>query len=275
MKFYNNRKPIEVTSDYQINGTQLDVKKKWLSPCTLTLAHSTVVLLLNTPYNGKSVLFLERDWTVQASDKEDDFELVTTHNKEIQNHFENLDVLEEGIDAAVGASMSTVYISEDYWVAPSCKWLLDMSKVDAVFFERMCSYTRTFDIVFCGGNNTLDTLNSVSRKKDHGKVMELLTKSCAVYSTGPDPLDWKDLIRFKKNQHTWKEVADYANSQEDGSEESDEEWIQGQTDDELSDEISDGYTTDVLEESSDDDVNILDNEDYEKYERQSKKARVD
>ena len=273
MKFYSNRKPIEVTSDYEIDGTPLEVKQKWLSPCSLTLANATVILLLNKPYNGKNTLFLERDWTTRASDNEDDFELVAAHNKEIQSHFEGLELLTVGVEAAIGASMSSVYISENFWICPESKWCLDMKKVHAVFFERMSSYTRTFDIVFCGNDNVIDTLTSISRKQDYKRVMDILSPKCTVYSTGPDPLDWRELIKFKKKQHSWKEVAEYANSQED-SEESEEEWVQGETDEEFTDESSEEYQTDTSEEESTDEdiVQILDH-DYDNYERQSKIAR--
>ena len=274
MKFYSNRKPIEITNDYQINGETLDVKKKWLAPCTLTLANSTVILLLNKPFDNKTVLYLEKDWTVNASDKEDDFELVSEHNKMVQSFFGDLELLNNGIEAAIGASMSSVYISKQFWICPGNKWLLDMSQVEAVFLERMCSYTRTFDIVFCGNNIILESLNSISRKKDHKQVMDILTDVCTVYTTGPDPLEWKDLLKFKKNGHTWKEVANKANTQQDSSEESEEEWVQGQTEDEYS-EVSEYDYSDLGEEGSEDEyVHVLDNEDYDNYERQSKKAKT-
>ena len=270
-----------------------NIETIYIFPCTLSIGDCEVVISCRdaTHINNKTEVYLRRNWCNQPlgkfTDDEDD-KSVAHLNESIVDLFDgqNIVTLSESFEGRVEKTfdMSNVYVTDTHIVSPNAKTILPLKSCDAVFLERVTSYTRTFDVTFICGEKTF-TIGSVQRKMYLQFVKNAL-KQYGVYETGPDPIPWPQMMRRKsKDNLTWKQMHDMITRSDNTSDEDESEWEEGDTDCEeehSSEEDEVDYPTGEEDESdaynscssTDDDYCLEGNEDYDAYEaRQTSKRR--
>ena len=284
MKFKQTNKSnknVELTAkdgDLYLDGKKLEIKQKYFTPCTGSRPEATLTLLLNDEVNGDNVLFLEKQWNYNHSG-EDDRPIINKLNESIvdlaQPCKDELKSFEARPDGSFDPAM--VFVSKTHILCPLSKSLYDLNKLEAVFLERVSSYTRSFDVTLVfpadsRGKHKTFQFSAVDRKKNLNLVKEIFTNA---YETGPDPIPWSLFLKKKKDENlTWDKLHKLL---EDGQEEEDEEeddWKPGETDEDeyTEDEEYDYPEDEELEDDFEDDESESDvetglegNEDYDKW----------
>lgn len=266
-----------------------NIQNVYYFPCTLTVGDVEVVVCFNSPsaVNNKTELYLRRNWYSQPTGKfteEDDDKAVDELNASVLQLFDNYDIttLANGFDGRVEKTfdMSAVFFTGTCLVSPNAKTTLSLEACNAVFLERVTSYTRTFDITFVTGNAPnvkTFSIGSVQRKLHLSTVKDVFQKY-GVYETGPDPIPWSLMLKRKTNDNlTWKQMHELISGGNSTSGDEESEWEEGDTDveEELDDDEeeedypSGGCNTDDTEELTDDsDDELTDcNDDYDAWEQ--------
>ena len=271
-------------------GGEENVSKKFFKPCTLTDGIACAILVLNNAFKGERVLFCTRDWSKKETNCEDDTEFVASFNKEMMEAFnipESVAMDEDTLqfEAVVGSQfeMTKVFSIDSYLLAPDAKLVLNTKHVKAVFLERMCSYTRTFDFSIVNDNKVIEEFSAIHRKDSHKTILSIF-KNVEVYTTGPDPLEWPQLLELKKNNNldwagVWAHLCQ--NLHDDASEDEESEWEAGNTEDEESeseysevDEEEEGAEKDDTGDFSSSEDEASESEtDYDRYERLSRPTK--
>ena len=239
-----------------LNDEEIMVDKIRFVECSLTKEHVNVVLLLSKEYKKKKELFMEHSW-LQHNKKLEDDERVETSNKECCMLFEKLhdfkkistdDPHFEGrFDGTY--DMADIFDSGDFLLCPGTKQIVDLSKVDAVFFERMSSYQKNFDVTLAHKDDSTTSIFTINRKK-YFNLLRQMVKGKEIYEGGPDPLPWAIMLKTKKEKNlSWKELSNLYIASNGGDEEDESsDWSEG-TDDETDDDAEfDEAIEDVEEE---------------------------
>jgi hypothetical protein len=233
---------------------------------------------------------LEDDERVEISNKEccmlfdkiNDFKKISTDDPHFEGRFDGT------------YDMAEVYNSGDFLICPGTKQLVDLSTVDAVFFERMSSYQKNFDVSFAHKDNSITSIFTINRKNSF-KVLRQMVKEKEVYEGGPDPLPWAIMLKTKKEKKvSWEELsniyigstaADEEDESSDWSEASDEEDDDDadfdeavEDEEEEEDDIEDDEEDDDDEEEEEEEDDIEDDEeddDEEEYQFSPKKRKYD
>jgi hypothetical protein len=275
---------------YMDNTELKDVKKMYFFPCSLTTGDAHLVIQFGSAPkgDGKTVYFFRRNWLNKPiTTSDDDDAVVKELNHAICETYSGLGYDDQSFDQSTGFEgrvdktfeMSKIYDGGDVLVGPHAKLFMEKKNIDAVFLERLTSYTRTFDVTIIRGDSKLG-ISTVQRKKHFNYVKETF-KDNGCYETGPDPLPWNDMFKRKQQDNlTWKELHKIISEVDEESEDDSSEWEEGQTEEEEDeedeeydypdedeidpDELKEGIY--VSESDSDDDyVNVLDDEDYDAY----------
>lgn len=234
------KKNTKVNKLFEDIGGEDNVSKKFFKPCTLTDGIACAILILNRAFKGQRVLFCTRDWSKKETNCEDDTEFVEQFNKEMIEAFNvpestTMDETTLQFEAVVGGQfeMSKIFSVDSYLLAPDAKLVLNTKHVKAVFLERMSSYTRTFDFSIVNDIKVIIEFSAIHRRDSHKTILSIF-KNVEVYTTGPDPLEWPQLLQLKKNNNlNWAGVhkallnVSKCDSEEEGS-----EWEAGNTEDE-------------------------------------------
>lgn len=280
-----------------MDDTELkDIKKTYFFPCSLTSGDAHLVIHFGSaPKNdGKKVYFFRRNWLnkpITASD--DDEAVVKELNSAIHGSYSGLGHDHHSFGQTTGFEgridrtfeMSNIYDGGDVIISPQAKLFMEKKNIDAVFLERLTSYTRTFDATIIFGDSKLG-ISSIQRKKDI-KYVKKTFRDVGCYETGPDPLPWNDMFKRKRQDNLrWDQLHTIITEVDDQSEDDSSEWEEGQTeeDDDEEDEEYDYPDEDeidpdelkegiyVSESDSDGDyVNVLDDEDYDEWEDNKRK----
>lgn len=276
-----SNKTVELTAkdgDLYLDNKKLEIKQKYFTPCTGSRPEATLTLLLNDEVNGSNVVFLEKQWDYNHSG-EDDRPIINKLNESIvdlaQPCRDELKSFEARPDGSFDPAM--VFVSKTHILCPLSKSIYDLNKLEAVFLERVSSYTRSFDVTLVfpadsRGKHKTFQFSAVDRKKNLNLVKEIFTNA---YETGPDPIPWSLFLKKKKDENlTWDKLHKLL---EDGQEEDDEDeddWKPGETDEEETDEEEFDYPDEEEledeETDSDDEPGLEGNEDYDNWEASSK-----
>lgn len=276
-----------------------NVKHVFIFPCTLTSGDVEIVILFHTPtsINNKTELFLRRNWCNQPmgkfNDDEDDLS-VKELNDAVQKLFESCTttILTGGFEGRVEKTfeLSRIFVANNYIISPNAKLIRSLENCNAIFFERVTSYTRTFDMTCIFGNATFSVV-SIQRKVSFAYVKDVLKKH-QIYETGPDPIPWNMMLKKKQEEKlSWKQMHDLISGENDTSDDDESEWSEGQTDDDENEEdeeseesedcVDDEDEVDYIDypssEESDDDSSLDYNRDYDAWEANetpSKKRKV-
>jgi hypothetical protein len=231
--------------------------------------------------DGKTEYIFRRSWLNKPLIKsDDDLAVVTELNKAMKDIGpKGVKVLEEGFEGRVDRTFdqSTIWLEDSTILSPEAKLYMPLDKVDVVFFERLTSYTRSFDLTMVMGTSQF-SISAIQRKKYLKFIQEKL-KGREVYETGPDPIPWDAMFKRKKQDGlSWKELYEIITEQESEEEEV-SDWSPGNTDEEEEEEDypeeeefdADELKDDIYEEESDDDDILDDNEDYDEWESKRKR----
>ena len=252
-----------------LNEEELKIQTVGLIECSLTKEYVNVVLLLSEKYKKKTELFLEYSW-LHNNKKMEDEERVEKANKDCTVLFDKIacffkcdsnteNTFEGRFDGTY--DMSTIYNAGLFLVAPSTKTILHFTKIKSVFFERMASYQKNFDLTLGLKDDTVISIYTINRKKFY-KVVKEMFKEWEQYEGGPDPLPWPTILRTMQSEKlNWKQVADlFIGSEEaddevgcsDWAEESEEE-DEEDDDAEFDELVDEDEEEDEIEEVSEDD----------------------
>ena len=124
-------------------------------------------------------------------------------------------------------SMNELVFRDGEILGPEAIYYRNTSEIDVIFCERVTSYTKTFDMTFVIGSKT-ETHSCMDRKKLKDICAWAKENSLCVYETGPDPLPWKRMFAYHKDQ-TWEEIhrqLTHVSSEEEEA----SEWEEGMTD---------------------------------------------
>ena len=143
-----------------------------------------------------------------------------------------------------------IWIQDDAFLSPKAKLYIPFGTIDVIFFERLTSYTRTFDMTLIMGSSHF-SISTIQRKK-YFKMIQKGIKSKKTFETGPDPIPWDMAMKRHKDGISWEDIhsmiTNIVSEEEEVS-----EWSPGNTDDETDDE--EDYPEDDLSE-----VNELESE---------------
>lgn len=251
------------------------IKHKYFLPCSLSVGEAHLVFVFDTAPqdDGKTTYFFRRNWLTKPINKSDDDELVVDElNDAMKEIAGDPDVLSDGFEGRVDGTyeQSVVHIRDNSIIAPAAKLYRTFDSVECFFFERITSYTRSFDLTLVTGEKTF-TISTIQRKKYLQTIQNLL-KGQQVYETGPDPIPWDAMFKKKKtDQLTWKQLHAIINDQE-SEEEVSSDWAPGQTEEEEESDDDYDYPEEESEDSIADSASDSDEEDSD-YERPTKRSK--
>lgn len=301
---YKN-KNVELKKDEEgkifMNDIELkDIKSVYFFPCSLTHGDAYLVMHFGIApkKDNKNVYFFRRNWLNKPIKKNDDDKVVIDQlNKAIMDTYSGIGVnisFNQELSGFEGRVDKTFDMSKTYaiWedagkcgvvINPQAKLFMQFKHIDAIFIERLTSYTRSFDLTFVFGDSKLSI--STIQRKQYLKYVQQEFKQKEVYETGPDPLPWKDMFKRKKQDDlTWADIHTLLNDQDEASEDESSEWEAGNTEDDEDDEeyeypdedefdeneLKDG----IYEDNSDtDEDTLIDDEDYDEWENNSSKRK--
>ena len=261
-------------SSILLNDEEIKVKTISLIECSLTKEYVNVVVFLSEQYKKKHELFLEYSW-LQNNKKLDDEDRVEKANKDCILLFDKLSCFskcdmhssnnfEGRFDGTY--DMATIFNVGHYLVSPTTKTLLDLKKVNALFFERMASYQKNFDITFGLTDNTVSSIFTINRKTFY-KVVKSMFNELPQYEGGPDPLPWPQILKTMKSDNlSWKEVSDmFLGGDEEADEDGSSDWSEGSEEEEDDDEEFDNM---VDEEEEEDEEEVSEDDEEEEDEEE-------
>ena len=237
-----------------LNDEELHITDIRMIESSLTKEHVNIVVFLSQPYKKKNELFLEYSW-LQHNKKLEDEDRVETANKDCCTLFDKLpcftkcdteNTFEGRFDGTY--DMSVIYNTGEYLISPTTKTVLSLKNVESVFFERMASYQKNFDITFGQSGGNTSSIFTINRKKFYKVVKETL-KDKEQYEGGPDPLPWPSMLRTMKNEQlNWKKVAElFIGGEEDDDDDVSSDWAEG-SEEEDDDEDDDAEFADLVDE---------------------------
>ena len=268
-----------------------DIKKTYFFPCSLTSGDAYLTIQFGSaPKNdGKKVYFFRRNWLNKPITASDDDEAVVKElnyglSSIVKHPYSFGEPINSGFEGRIDKTfeMSKIYDGGDVLISPQAKLFMEKKNIDAVFLERLTSYTRTFDATIIFGDSKLG-ISSIQRKKDI-KYVKKTFRDVGCYETGPDPLPWNDMFKRKRQDKLrWDQLHTIITEVDDESEDDSSEWEEGQTEEEDDeeydypdedevdpDELKEGIY--VSESDTDDElINVLDDEDYDNWEDKKRK----
>lgn len=247
MKFTctNLRKTAALLSDGQnlrFAEKNLNTKRVYFFPASLTEEHAQLFVLVDGFYQKKEKLhFKSQSWLAGISDDTEDQVAVDALNIDVEQLVDTFVSCEKDLKVPVRvhktSHMSKMIFREGEVLSADALYYRESRDIQVIFCERVTSYTKTFDLTFVTKDGKVETQSCVDRKrlKEIEKWAE--RNSIEFYQTGPDPLPWKMMFSYHREQ-SWKEINDMLNhvssEEEDGS-----EWEEGMTDPEEEEDLED------------------------------------
>lgn len=264
------------TNKLQWNGEDFDSQDIYYVPSSLT--DEFVEVLITRP--GQKPLYIKKTWLTKDTD---DIDEVTTLNSTTLDIINKVNItvqpLGDHVDARLdgSTSMSKLYFNTKELVCPEKYYVQIVSDIDVVFYERVTSYTKTFDISLVLKNGKVKTHSCVNRKllskfSDWAKASGL-----EVFQTGPDPLPWGQILKLKKTDDlTWKDIDEMLNPElSEDDDESEYELSEEEEDDDDYDsaDFEDEEEEDLGEETEEDEYDYPSGDDEDDYEPPTKKLK--
>lgn len=286
MKFTYKNKTVDVIfkeENFFLNEENLLSHKIYFVPATLTTEFAYVAVVLNDESMrkkyGECIFLKSSSWLKKQTDEENDTEIVEELNNNIKSYLKTND-LKIKVQAIPGSKMEQddVFIVDNQALCPMLNFYFNFENVDVIFYERLTSYTKTFDITFIMKNKKRVSLSLIDRKQ-YLPIMDkyFQENKMEVVKTGPDPVDWNDAYeRHFKYQLDWYQVYVVESETEDD----DDEWQAGSTETDEDDYIYSSEEEEVpvmplekkrkLDEEWEAKSKVLDSEDYDNWEKKQK-----
>ena len=263
------------TNKLQWNGEDFDSKDIYYVPSSLTDEYVEVLVTRQ----GQKSLYIKKTWLTKDTD---DIDEVTTLNSTTLDIINKVNITVQPLGDNVTArldgstSMSKLYFNTKELVCPEKYYVQNASDIDVVFYERVTSYTKTFDISLVLKTGKVKTHSCVNRKllskfSDWAKANEL-----KVFQTGPDPLPWGQIFKLKKSDNlSWTDIDEMLNPEtEDDDEESEYELSEEEEDDDDDDyDDYDSFEEDLEEETEEEEDDYPSGDDEDDYEPPTKKHK--
>jgi hypothetical protein len=249
-------------------NSEIPKKQVYLFPASLTEEHAQLFILVDGTYHKKEALhFKSQSWLAGISDDTEDQVAVDALNFEVEKLVKDFVTCAKDLVLPARVhkttNMSDVVFRDKEVLSAEALYYRKTDVIEAIFCERVTSYTKTFDLTFVLTSGKVET-HSCMERKQLGEVEAWAAKnSVEFYQTGPDPLPWKQMFSYHKEQ-SWKEINDLLNhmssEEEDGS-----DWEAGDTDPE-DDDIEEYIDSEEEEEDypsgSETETDEDDDEDY-------------
>jgi hypothetical protein len=286
MKFTYKNKTVDVIfkeENFFLNEENLLSHKIYFVPATLTTEFAYVAVVLNDESMrkkyGECIFLKSSSWLKKQTDEENDTEIVEELNHNIKSYLKTND-LNIKVEAIPGSKMEQddVFIVDNQALCPMLNFYFNFKNVDVIFYERLTSYTKTFDITFVMKNKKRVSLSLVDRKQ-YLSVMDnyFEENKIEVVKTGPDPVDWNDAYeRHFQYKLDWKQVYMIESETEDD----DDEWQAGSTETDEDDYIYSSEEEEVpviplekkrkLDEEWETKSKVLNCDDYDNWEKKQK-----
>lgn len=250
-------------------NSEIPKKQVYLFPASLTEEHAQLFVLVDGTYQKKEVLhFKSQSWLAGISDDTEDQVAVDALNFEVEQLVKDFVTCAKDLVLPARVhkttNMSDVVFRDKEVLSAEALYYRKTDAIEVIFCERVTSYTKTFDLTFVLTSGKVETHSCMERKRLKEVEAWAAKNSVEFYQTGPDPLPWKQMFSYHKDQ-TWKQINDLLNhvssEEEDGS-----DWEAGETDPEDDDieeyidseEEEEDYPSDVSEDLSESD----EDEDY-------------
>ena len=233
MKFQcvNLRKKGSLTSA-AFNEDAIDVKTAYFFPASLTEEFGKLLMVLNKPYKNKRMLFLKLSWLKQLKKREEDECCVKRVNDYIRDIGLPLTLSDTfpSVQTRIHKTsfMSGLHFYKDKVFSAESVYLRKSDQIQAIFCERVTSYTKTFDATFILTDSAVETHSCIDRKKMSVLARWAKDNSIEFYETGPDPLPWRTMFTHRSDK-SWKEIYELLTQVHSESEE-ESEWENGFTD---------------------------------------------
>ena len=133
------------TNKLQWNGEDFDSQDIYYVPSSLT--DEFVEVLITRP--GQKPLYIKKTWLTKDTDDIDEVTTLNSTTLDIINKVNiTVQLLGDNVDARLdgSTSMSKLYFNTKQLVCPEKYYTQNVSDIDVVFYERVTSYTKTFDI---------------------------------------------------------------------------------------------------------------------------------
>ena len=227
----------------------LPVERIYYFPPSLTQEHAQLFMVLCEEYKKKKLLhFKSQSWLQDIEDEEDE-EAVAALNLKVLATIPTPITCDDDFNTNARIhktnSMNELVFRDGEVLGPEAVYYRRTSEIDVIFCERVTSYTKTFDMTFVVGSKT-ETHSCMDRKKLKDICAWAKENSLCVYETGPDPLPWKRMFAYHKDQ-TWEEIhrqLTHVSSEEEEA----SEWEEGMTDPEDEDDHDFDEDTEESEE---------------------------
>ena len=206
----------------------LPVERIYYFPPSLTQEHAQLFMVLCEEYKKKKLLhFKSQSWLQDIEDEE----AVAALNLKVLATIPTPITCDDDFNTNARIhktnSMNELVFRDGEIFGPEAIYYRKTSEIDVIFCERVTSYTKTFDMTFVVGSKT-ETHSCMDRKKLKDICAWAKENSLCVYETGPDPLPWKRMFAYHKDQ-TWEEIhrqLTHVSSEEEEA----SEWEEGMTD---------------------------------------------
>lgn len=248
---------------------ELKAKRVYFFPASLTEEHAQLFVLVDGLFQKKSVLHLKsQSWLAGIEDDTEDQVAVDALNFDVQECMKDMTSCEKDLTLPSRVHktthMSPTIFREGEILSAEGLYYRESKDIDVIFCERVTSYTKTFDLTVVLKNGKVETHSCMDRKSLKQLEEWASKNTIEFYQTGPDPLPWKQMFSYHKDQ-SWKEINDLLNhvssDEDEGS-----DWEAGETDpedDDLDDFIdSDEEEIDYPSESESESEYEDEDEDY-------------
>lgn len=228
---------------------ELKAKRVYFFPASLTEEHAQLFVLVDGLFQKKSVLHLKsQSWLAGIEDDTEDQVAVDALNFDVQECMKDMTSCEKDLTLPSRVHktthMSPTIFREGEILSAEGLYYRESKDIDVIFCERVTSYTKTFDLTVVLKNGKVETHSCMDRKSLKQLEEWASKNTIEFYQTGPDPLPWKQMFSYHKDQ-SWKEINDLLNhvssDEDEGS-----DWEAGETDPE-DDDLDDFIDSDEEE----------------------------
>jgi hypothetical protein len=261
-----------IDDTFTLDDEEITIKNIFFQKCSGTEEFFNFVLDLgDCVWNKKKVLFLQISWIKGSRDTEDDSIYYNKMNDDCvkicgEHAIELKDSFEGRIDGTF--DMAKIYFVNKILISPSVRYFKNIESTEAIFFERMASYQKNFDMTFCNQNSTLTIF---TLRKHQLKRLKESFKNIPVFEGGPDRLPWVSI--FKHEKKDWVQIHCDCCEVISDVDDNDEDWVNGETesdDDAEYDDIVESESEIGSEEEYDQQSEMDSDEEYEQTTKKQK-----
>ncbi len=213
---------IKKDNDYILNDEKVNVKDILIVKATLVTEFAYLIVITE----GEVYHLKSQSWLKQQKDDADDRKIVEKLNLSLSEFAEAHQIIEPAFVGCLPNKVerTSLYCRDNFILSPQNNFHFELSNIEVVFFERLTSYTRTFDVTIVQKNLKRTHFTCIERKKYLSDIKEIF-KDYHIVETGPDPVDWHEAIKDFKRGKAWDDIYRVETSEDES-----EEWQPGETD---------------------------------------------